>query len=88
MTRPMMQSLGVSPETMAQDPRMMESMEALKKKAKVLEGEAILTVTSFAVSGTLPVMELSPRLQVGPNPSRPRRNRIRPSLWVRRLERH
>ena len=31
---------------------MMESMEALKKKAKALEGEAILTVTSFAVSGT------------------------------------
>jgi hypothetical protein len=37
---------------MTQDPRMVEAMEALSKKAEAMEGEAILTVASFDVTGT------------------------------------
>jgi hypothetical protein len=37
---------------MTQDPRMMGAMEDLSKRAEALEGEAILTIASFDVSGT------------------------------------
>ena len=37
---------------MTQDPRMMGAMEELSKRAEALEGEAILTIASFDVSGT------------------------------------
>jgi len=38
--------------TMTQDPRTVEAMEALSKKAEALDGEAILTIASFDVSAT------------------------------------
>jgi len=63
----MMRSLAMSP-AMAQDPRMAQAIQALKEKAEALEGEAVLTIASFDLSGTPGQAQSSQPSQTGSQP--------------------
>lgn len=65
-TPEMMRHAAAAP-AMAQDPRMGEALQALSQKAKALEGEAVLTVTSFNISGTAS-SQGAPSRQASPPP--------------------